>query len=192
MPNEFLIKSNDTENGYIYKELNNRIIQLERTVEELLNIIQQVNTSGVSLGQLGDLVLDIENRAKIEYVQNHIEDSRRHVSDVKILEWDNKYEKPLTGIPEGDLHSDVRRKLDSTATGGTGSLLKYTTLVGNNYAKDFSYRHNLSTKELTVSVWDLITNEQVFPDITVIDNNTIELNFLNTPSLNQYRLVVIG
>ena len=40
MPNEFLIKSNDTENGYIYKELNNRIIQLERTVEELLNIIQ--------------------------------------------------------------------------------------------------------------------------------------------------------
>jgi exonuclease VII small subunit len=192
MPNEFLIKSNDTENGYIYRELNNRIIQVERTIEELYNIIQRINSSGVSLERLGNLFEEIEKRAKIEYVQNHIEDSRRHLSDVKIMEWDNKYEKPLTGIPENDLNSDVRRKLNSKVNDGNGSLLKFTSYIGNGYSKDFSYRHNLNTKDISVSIWDTQTNEMVFPNISIVDENTIQINFLVPPIKNQYRLVVVG
>jgi hypothetical protein len=113
MPNEFLIKSNDTENGYIYKELNNRIGRLERTVEELYNVIKLLNTSGISIEALTNLANDVQARAKLSYVQNHVEDSTRHLNDVKVMEWDSKYEKPLNGIPESDLSPEVRAKLNS-------------------------------------------------------------------------------
>jgi hypothetical protein len=113
MPNEFLIKSNDTENGYIYVELNNRIQRLEKTVEELYNVIKLLNTAGINVEQLANLANDVQTRAKLEYVQNHVEDSTRHLNDTKILEWDGKYQKPLGGIPESDLSPEVRAKLNS-------------------------------------------------------------------------------
>jgi len=113
MPNETLIHSNDAENGYIYKELNNRIARLENTVEQLYNIIQLLNTSGISIEQLTSLVSDVQAKATTEYVQNHVEDSNRHLNDIKILEWDNKYEKPVGGIPITDLSLDIQNKLNS-------------------------------------------------------------------------------
>jgi hypothetical protein len=112
LPNEFLIKSNDTENGYIYVELNNRIQRLEKTVEELFNVIKLLNPNGINIEQLTNLAQNVESRAKLEYVQNHVEDSIRHLNDIKILEWDGKYQKPLGGIPESDLSPEVRAKLN--------------------------------------------------------------------------------
>jgi hypothetical protein len=46
----------------------------------------------------------------------HATDSVRHVTQSERDDWDAKYEKPLTGIPSTDLHSDVVNKINNAAT----------------------------------------------------------------------------
>jgi hypothetical protein len=194
MPNEFLINSNDTENGYIYKELNNRISRMENTMENLFNLMEQLNTLGISPSELVTMMTEINKKASVQYVQNHVEDSVRHLNDVKVLEWDTKYSKPINGIPEVDLHADVRRKLNDGGgtTGGLSGILKFSITIGNNSNTSFTIQHNLNSRDINVSVWDNFTRELVYPEIGIISADTIKVNFLTKPTLNQYNIVIIG
>jgi hypothetical protein len=193
MPNEFLIKSNDTENGYIYRELNNRMARLEKNIEGVFNLLNQLEGSGITIQQLTDIIQKLDKKADVEYVKNHIEDSVRHLNDVKVMDWDMKYEKPINGIPELDLEPDVRKKLNGITTGtGTVGVLKYRVTVGNAQNNSFSINHNLGTSDVYVSVWDLFTKELVTADVGIIDVNSIKVNFLKKPDHNQYRVIIIG
>lgn len=201
MPNEFLINSNDTENGYIYKELNSRMARLEGNIEEVFNLLNTLNEAGISVQQLADITKKLNNKADTQYVKNHIEDSVRHLSDVKVMDWDSKYEKPLNGIPESDLEADIRRKLNgmNTLVGGgtgggesTGNVLKFSTVIGNNSNTSFVVNHALNTEEIYVDIWDTVAKEKVLTNVTMIDSNSIRVTFLNRPSNNQYRIIVVG
>jgi uncharacterized protein (DUF111 family) len=193
MPNEFLIKSNDTENGYIYRELNNRMARLEKNIEGVFNLLNQLEGSGITIQQLTDIIQKLDKKADVEYVKNHIEDSVRHLNDVKVMDWDMKYEKPINGIPELDLEPDVRKKLNGITSGtGTVGVLKYRVTVGNAQNNSFSINHNLGTTDVYVSVWDLFAKELVTVDVGIIDVNSVKVNFLKKPDYNQYRVIVIG
>jgi hypothetical protein len=193
MPNEFLIKSNDTENGYIYKELNNRMARLERNIEGVFNLLNQLEGSGITIQQLTEIIQKLDNKADVEYVKNHIEDSVRHLNDVKVMDWDMKYEKPINGIPELDLEPDVRKKINGIPSGtGTVGVLKYRVTVGNNLNSSFNINHNLGTTDVYVSVWDLFSKQLITADVGIIDINSVKVSFLKKPDHNQYRVVVIG
>lgn len=193
MPNEFLIKSNDTENGYIYKELNNRMARLEKNIEGVFNLLNQLEGSGITIQQLTEIIQKLDKKADIEYVKNHIEDSVRHLNDVKVMDWDMKYERPVNGIPEEDLEPDVRKKLNGLPTDGVSvGVLKYSVTIGNNINNSFSIKHNLGTTDVYVSVWDLFNKELITADIGIIDTNLIKVNFLKKPDINQYRVIVVG
>jgi hypothetical protein len=195
MPNDFKIPSNDTENGYIYKELNNRMSRAEQLVRDLTNLMGQLNALGVSAEDVTGIMSALNRKAEVQYVQNHVEDGVRHLNDVKVMEWDSKYEMPLDGIPEDDLHSDVRRKLN--AGGGTGEgdlsgILKFATPIGDGSTRTFSFRHSLNTRAIQVSVWEADSGDMVYPDIEVVNENSVRVSFLQAPRQNQYTLVVIG
>ncbi|QXN70200.1 hypothetical protein INTERNEXUS_160 [Bacillus phage vB_BspM_Internexus] len=195
MPNEMRIESNDVQNGYIYKELNNRLSYMEKNMEQLFNLLSVINSSGIELSQLTNLIKDIQSKANIEYVKNHVEDSKRHLNDIKVLDWDSKYSKPINGIPESDLDGDVRRKLNDIRESEDGSLigvLKYSELIGNSSNHSFVIRHNLGTNDINVSVWDEETKDLVMTNVSIEDANTIRINFLSAPSSNQYKVIVIG
>jgi hypothetical protein len=192
MPNEMLIHSNDTENGYIYKELNNRITTLENTIEQMYNLLSQVAGDTGTVEQLMNMMDEINKRAKTTYVDNHIEDSTRHLNDVKVMEWDSKYDKPYNGIPESDLEVNVRRKINGGASGGTGVGLQYTLNIGDNVKTSFTINHRLTTKDVTVDIIEILTGECVMADWKVIDEDNAQISFTIPPALGQYRIIING
>lgn len=193
MPNEFLIPSNDTENGYIYRELNNRLSRAEKTIEDLFNLLEKANQLGVSGKDITNMVSELKKKADRQYVQNHVEDSVRHLNDVKVMEWDNKYDLPLNGIPEEDLDVGVRRKLNNSgSTSGEKGLLKYSIDIGNNITNAFAIRHSLGTKDINVNIWEIETKELVYANVSIIDDNTIKVQFAMIPKENQFKVTIIG
>jgi hypothetical protein len=195
MPNEMKIGSNDVENGYIYKEMNNRSARNEQLLRQLFNLMESMDKSGISITQLTDIAKSLDGKADLEYVKNHVEDSDRHVSDIKALEWDNKYELPVDGVPEEDLNSDVRRKLNSLGNEEENEItgvLKYSTVIGNNMTSSFFIRHNLGSSNIYTSVIDNNTGEMVYPNVKVEDNNTVRVSFLRSPASGEFTVVVIG
>jgi len=187
MPNQFLITSNDTENGYIYKEFNARLMNFEKELRSLHNLLSG-SESSVSPLQLSEMLLEIEKRAKLEYVKNHIEDNQRHVSGAKLIEWDAKYRSPIDGIPEEDLSPSVQQKLNTIA--GT-SLNRKEFTIGNKSDTSFTINHNLNTRGLFVSIWDK-DYKQVYTNVHSVNMDIIKVEFLQPPDINEYRVVVIG
>lgn len=93
-------------------------------------------------------------------------------------------------------------KLD-TASGlvvGAGGLKVDTAVVARKYAANIGNAalttipvvHNLGTRDVTVSVHDATTYEQVYPDVFKTDANTVNLVFAVAPASNAYRAIVVG
>jgi hypothetical protein len=64
--------------------------------------------------------------------------------------------------------------------------------IGNGSATDIAVTHNLGTRDVTVSVHDATTFEEVYPDVVKTDTNTVTLTFATAPASNAYRAVVQG
>ena len=185
MPNGFNISHNDLENGYIYKELTNRMNIIERNLENIYNNLKLLGKPQ----SLSNILSELEDRATIEYVENHINNELIHLNDVKKMIWDNKYDKPLNGIPENDLDDELKNKLNSVDRTG---VEKKTFLIGDGNKKLFNIEHNLGRDGLTVSILDVTTNEYVLTTIKKVDNNTISINFSSPPSYQKFLVTIIG
>lgn len=89
--------------------------------------------------------------------------------------------------------------MNSLSVGGTlytsttaDSILKYSSNVGNGIGTSFNIIHNFNTKDIVVSVYDNNTNIQAYPAVTIMDFDTINLQFSLVPSNNAYKVVVLG
>lgn len=89
--------------------------------------------------------------------------------------------------------------MDSLSVGGTlytsttaDSILKYSSNVGNGIGTSFNIIHNFNTKDIVVSVYDNNTNIQAYPIVTIMDFDTINLQFSFIPSNNAYKVIVLG
>lgn len=69
---------------------------------------------------------------------------------------------------------------------------KYAANIGNGALTTIPVVHNLGTRDVTVSVHDATTFEEVYPDVVKTDANTVNLIFATAPASNAYRAVVIG
>lgn len=93
----------------------------------------------------------------------------------------------------------------SIANGGTGATTvagaktnllfttKYSETFGDNNAKVFVITHNLGTDDVVAQVRKTSGSKEIVePDIEITSINTITLRFNNKPSVNQFRVTVIG
>lgn len=75
---------------------------------------------------------------------------------------------------------------------GAGTVASFNGLIGDGAATSIAVTHNLGNQFCAVQLYDATTNAEVIPDITLTDANTVTLGFNVAPTLNQYRVVVLG
>lgn len=69
---------------------------------------------------------------------------------------------------------------------------KTSGLIGNASLTSFTFPHNLGNLYPTVSVHDVTTGREIYPDITAIDSNNLTIAFSTAPSVNGCHVQVIG
>lgn len=69
---------------------------------------------------------------------------------------------------------------------------KYSTLIGNGSATTITVNHNLNNRDVVVQVYDGGTYTTVEADIVRTTVNAVTVGFAVAPTLNEYRVVVIG
>ena len=85
---------------------------------------------------------------------------------------------------------------------GGGYVTVDTNVVARKYSQDITYTgtpttpfsivHNLDTKHVQVTVFEIATGEDVVVDIARPDNNTITVDFAVIPGSGEYTVVVVG
>lgn len=84
--------------------------------------------------------------------------------------------------------------VDGTIYGSTTAdvLVKYSTFIGNSTDYVFTVPHNFNSTDVHTQVYDLSTNELVYPAIENVDANTVEVVFSIIPPNNGYKVIVFG
>jgi hypothetical protein len=75
---------------------------------------------------------------------------------------------------------------------GEAGVTQYTTNIGDGSSTSFTINHNLAKADVSVVVFDNATNNQVYPDVSVTNNNTCVVSFVTAPTSSQYRVRVLG
>jgi hypothetical protein len=74
-----------------------------------------------------------------------------------------------------------------------GATTKYAVLVGDGASLTLVVVHNLATTDVVVTVREAITPAGIVnPEVAIIDQNTITVTFLSAPTVNQYKVIVVG
>lgn len=97
---------------------------------------------------------------------------------------------PASMITESTTKRFVTDTEKATWDGKTG---KYSTNVGTGSATSITVTHNLNSMDVVVSLREVASPyNAVMTDWQVINVNSVRLIFAAAPSLNQYRVVVVG
>jgi len=80
----------------------------------------------------------------------------------------------------------------TNGTKGDPGVTPYTTNIGDGTNTSFTINHNLAKADVSVVVFDNATNNQVYPDVSVTNNNTCVVSFVTAPTSSQYRVRVLG
>ena len=78
------------------------------------------------------------------------------------------------------------------ASGADAILSYYTGNIGNGSSTSFTINHNLNKSDVSILVFENSTNAQVYPDISVTNNNTCVITFVSAPTSSQYRVRILG
>lgn len=92
------------------------------------------------------------------------------------------------GVTEAKLSQDVQTKLNASG----GGALKYAETIGDGTSTSFPIQHDFNTRDLTVSVYDVSTHEQVEVGVVLTSVNIVTVSFAVAPSASSYRVVVMG
>lgn len=69
---------------------------------------------------------------------------------------------------------------------------KFAQNVGNGASTSIAVTHSLGTRDVTVSVHDSSTYEEIVCDVVKTDTSTVTLTFATAPASNAFRVTVIG
>ena len=68
---------------------------------------------------------------------------------------------------------------------------KYAASIGDGSATSIDVTHNFNTTDVTVTIYDNSTKQEVFADVTHASNK-VTIDFAEAPTSNQFRVVVVG
>lgn len=90
-------------------------------------------------------------------------------------------------------YNDAAGTLTVDATGGGGAADSYVTVVGDDTSTDIIVIHSLGTENFVYNMYDYITGESVPNEqVTIIDENSIEINFGSAPALLSRKIVIVA
>ena len=95
-----------------------------------------------------------------------------------------------TGVLAVGAGAGITVAADAIALDTAVGVRKFATSVGNGALTTIPVAHNLGTRDVTVTVYDNSTFEEVLPDVVHTDTNTVNLTFAVAPTASQYRVVV--
>lgn len=75
--------------------------------------------------------------------------------------------------------------------GATSVALKFEAILGDGANTNFVVNHNKGERFVISQIFDNMTNEAVDAYITIVDSNTLQVDFEVVPALAQYTIVVI-
>jgi len=78
------------------------------------------------------------------------------------------------------------------STAGSSSVVKFSASIGDGSSTDITVTHNLGTRDLSVTVLDTTTYDYVLPDIVYTSTNSMTLSFGVAPTVDQYRIIIVG
>lgn len=73
-----------------------------------------------------------------------------------------------------------------------GAAYKKVFYIGDGLNRYFKVDHYFGTYDIVLSVYDTLTNEQVFPYIQNISGNETTVGFSDVVGVNSYKVVVLG
>ena len=96
------------------------------------------------------------------------------------------------GINNGAGLTFVEGALTLDTSNGYG-VRKYAVSIGDASATSYTVTHNLSTKDLTVQIYDNSSPyAQVEADVEHTSTSVVTIKFATAPTTDQYRVVVVG
>lgn len=79
----------------------------------------------------------------------------------------------------------------STVSGGGGSATKYSASIGNGSDTSITVNHNLNSDNVFVTVIESSTGYYVYPDIKYSTSNSTIFEFVDAPTTNQYKVIIL-
>lgn len=89
-------------------------------------------------------------------------------------------------------HTGILVSEDGVAIDTTVVARKYSTTVGDGTTTSLQVTHNLGTRDVTVSVHDAASYDEVYPDVVKTDPNYITLKYAVAPASGAHVVTVIG
>lgn len=90
-------------------------------------------------------------------------------------------------------YDDSGNIITISATGGGGGVAQsYSAVVGDGVTTDFEVVHGFGSENFVFSIYDYLTGESVSEQVTIIDENTVEVNFGVAPDINSRKIVLIA
>ena len=87
---------------------------------------------------------------------------------------------------------DITANAISLDTANGYGVRKYSTNIGDDTALNFTVTHDFNTKDVSVTVYDNATDEEVFTGVEHTSVDTVTVKFAVAPDTDAYRVVVIG
>jgi hypothetical protein len=98
-----------------------------------------------------------------------------------------------TDLSSGAASSGQLLEADGSA-GASWVSRRYTTVVGDGTTLSYDITHNLNTTYPVVAVWDtfnFIYPQMIYPNVEILDANSIRVYFSIAPFTNSMRVVIL-
>lgn len=107
---------------------------------------------------------------------------------------ENRPVSPARGMIRFNTTDNRFEGYDGTQWGAIGgaSGASYASLIGDGVTNPIVVTHNLDSSRILISIRNVATGYYVYPDIQFTSANTVTLEFVNTPTTNQYFVTILG
>ena len=98
------------------------------------------------------------------------------------------------GLPPGfatqSVQTDLWNIVDPDQGGGGGPSQTYKTTIGDATEQSFNIHHSFGTYDITVTVYDLSTGEDVYTGVTRTGPDDVRIDFSYPIDVNSHRVIV--
>jgi len=177
--NEVTVTANDTEGANITIGLPDNV-----TITNDLNVGGNLNVTG-SINAVSTTEINIQDN-KINLNSNFNTGAPTADAGIKV----NRGDQPDVELKWDE--SDLQWQLTNDGTNYHSITRKFVQAIGNGSATSIAVTHNLGSKDVTVQVYEVATDQTVETDVTRTSSSVVTLGFAEAPATGAYKVVIVG